>query len=439
MSTRVTVVGTGYLGVTHAVCLAEAGHEVRGLDVDREKIQALAAGSLPIHEPDLAELLRRHVSSGRLRFTSSFEEVGTFGDVHFLCVGTPQQRNGPQADLSHLDAAVDALAPHLRRQCFVVGKSTVPVGTSTRVAQRLAMLAPAGRDVEVAWNPEFLREGHAVADSLEPERIVIGVASDLAEKVLREVYAMQLDAGVPLIVTDVATAELVKMASNAFLATKISFMNAMAEVCDAAGTDVMALRDALGSDERIGRRYLHAGIGFGGGCLPKDIRALMAWADDVGAGHAATLLREVDEINVSRRSHMVALAQQACGGSVLGRRIGVLGAAFKPRSDDIRDSPALNVSAQLQLHGASVSVYDPAAARNVQREFPGLHCADTLLEAADGADLLMHLTEWEEFQDLDPRVLDGVVARKYLLDGRNALDAARWRRAGWTYRGIGRQ
>ena len=439
MSSRVTVVGTGYLGVTHAVCLAEAGHEVRAVDVDLEKLQALAAGSLPIHEPDLAELLRRHVSSGRLCFTSSFEEVGTFGDVHFLCVGTPQRWNGPQADLGYLDAAVDALAPHLRRQCFVVGKSTVPVGTSTRIAQRLARLAPAGPDVEVAWNPEFLREGHAVADSLEPERIVFGVGSDLAEKVLREVYAMQLDAGVPLIVTDVPTAELVKLASNAFLATKISFINAMAEVCDVAGTDVVALREALGSDERIGSRYLHAGIGFGGGCLPKDIRALRAWADEMGAGHTATLLREVDEINISRRAHMVALAHAACDGSVLGRRIGVLGAAFKPRSDDIRDSPALNVAAQLQLHGASVSVYDPAAGKHVRHEFPGLHCAASVLEAAEGAELRLHLTEWEEFQELDPRVLEGVVARKYVLDGRNALDADRWRRAGWTYRGIGRQ
>lgn len=438
MPLRVTVIGTGYLGVTHAAGLAESGCDVLGVDVDADKIAALASGSVPFHEPGLDELLAQHVATGRLRFTTSFADAGAFGDVHYLCVGTPQRRDGLGADLSYLENAVDALAPHLRGQCLVVGKSTVPVGTADRLATRLSTQAPANGDVELAWNPEFLREGSAVADTLRPDRIVVGVRSEIAEKLLREVYATQVDDGVPFVVTDVATAELVKVAANAFLATKVSFMNAMAEMCEATGADVVALRDALGRDERIGRRYLHAGLGFGGGCIPKDIRALMAQAGELGVDQAVTFLAEVDAINMSRRTRMVGLAEGACGGSALGKRIGVLGASFKPNSDDIRDSPALNVAAQLQLHGATVCVYDPAARANAEKAFPALHYADSVLEAADGAHVLLHLTEWDEFRELDPRSLHGVVAHKYILDGRNALDAERWRREGWIYRGLGR-
>ena len=438
MPLRVTVIGTGYLGVTHAACLAESGFEVLGLDVDAAKIATLSAGAVPFHEPGLAELLSRHVATGRLRFTTSFAEAGAFGDVHYLCVGTPQRWNGLGADLGYLENAVDTLAPHLRVQCLVVGKSTVPVGTAGRLAVRLSAQSPANGDVELAWNPEFLREGKAVADTLRPNRIVVGVDSEFAEKVLREVHAAQIDQGTPFIVTDVATAELVKVAANAFLATKLSFMNAMAEMCEATGADVIALRDAIGRDERIGPRYLHAGLGFGGGCLPKDIRALAEQAADLGVGQAAAFLREVDAINMSRRTRMVGLVQEACDGSVLGRRIAVLGAAFKPDSDDVRDSPALNVAAQLQLQGATVSVYDPAARTNAERAFPSLHYSGSAVQAAEGADVVMHLTEWEEFRELDPASLNDVVARRYVLDGRNALDPDRWRRAGWTYRGLGR-
>jgi UDPglucose 6-dehydrogenase len=439
MSMRVTVIGTGYLGATHAAGMAEAGWDVLGVDVDSAKIEALAAGELPFHEPGLGELIRKHVATGRLRFTTSFEECGEFGDVHFLCVGTPQRWGGLGADLSQLEGAVQALAPHLRRQCVVVGKSTVPVGTAERLARTLATAAPADGDVELAWNPEFLREGQAVEDTLRPDRIVIGVRSKMAEKVLREIYSRQLAAGVPLVVTDLPTAELVKVAANAFLATKVSFINVMAELCEAAGADVMALGEAIGGDARIGARYLHAGLGFGGGCLPKDIRALTARAEELGVTQAATLLRAVDHINVSRRTRMVQLASEACGGSVHGKRIGVLGAAFKPRSDDVRDSPALNVAAQLQLQGAYVRVYDPVARVKAQEQYPTLDYASSAVEAAHHTDLLLHLTEWQEFCDLDPAVFDDVVARKYILDGRNALDAERWRLAGWTYRALGRQ
>ena len=332
---------------------------------------------------------------------------------------------------------MDGLAPHLRRPCLVVGKSTVPVGTAAWMADRLVELAPAGAEVELAWSPDFLREGHAVDDTLRPDRLVFGVSSAAAEKTLRAVYERALDAGTPVVGTDPTTAELVKVAANSFLATKISFINAMAELCEATGADVVALADAIGHDERIGRRFLDAGLGFGGGCLPKDIRAFMARAGELGVDQALTFLREVDAINMRRRSRMVELAEEECDG-LLSRRIGVLGAAFKPQSDDVRDSPALNVAAQLQLKGAHVRVYDPMAAEPAAAVFPTLDYAASAEEAAADADLLLLLTEWAEFTDLDPATLGRVVAHRRVLDGRNVLDPDRWRSAGWTYRALGR-
>jgi len=435
---RLTVIGTGYLGATHAACMAELGFEVLGLDVDPDKVAALQAARVPFYEPGLDELIAKQVAAGRLRFTTSVEEVAAFGDVHFLCVGTPQKRGEFAADLRHVDAALDALAPHLRRPCLVAGKSTVPVGTAARLADRLPELAPAGADVELAWNPEFLREGFAIQDTLRPDRLVIGVASDHAEQVLRTVYAPLLDAGVPMVVTDYPTAELVKVSANAFLATKISFINAMAEVCEIAHADVTQLGQALALDPRIGGRFLVAGLGFGGGCLPKDIRAFMARAGELGADQALSFLREVDAINMRRRARMVDLAREQCDGSVLGKRVVVFGAAFKPDSDDIRDSPALSVAASLQLQGAQVTVYDPKANDNARKMFPTLEYADSALEAADRAHVVLHLTEWSEFAALDPEVLGRVVATRRIVDGRNALDPARWRGAGWTYRALGR-
>ncbi|HEX3260505.1 MAG TPA: UDP-glucose/GDP-mannose dehydrogenase family protein [Pseudonocardia sp.] len=435
---RLTVIGTGYLGATHAACMAELGFEVLGLDVDPEKVAALQAAQVPFYEPGLDELIAKQVAAGRLRFTTSVEEVATFGDVHFLCVGTPQKRGEFAADLRYVDAAIDALAPHLRRPCLVAGKSTVPVGTAARLADRLVELAPAGADVELAWNPEFLREGFAIQDTLRPDRLVIGVAGGGAEQVLRNVYAPLLDAGVPMVVTDFPTAELVKVSANAFLATKISFINAMAEVCEIAHADVTQLGKALALDPRIGGRFLVAGLGFGGGCLPKDIRAFMARAGELGADQALSFLREVDAINMRRRARMVDLAREQCDGSVLGKRVVVFGAAFKPDSDDIRDSPALSVAASLQLQGAQVTVYDPKANDNARKMFPTLEYADSALEAADRAHVVLHLTEWSEFAALDPEVLGRVVATRRIVDGRNALDPARWRGAGWTYRALGR-
>ncbi|MFD0373634.1 UDP-glucose dehydrogenase family protein [Streptomyces sp. NPDC127114] len=442
MALKITVIGTGYLGATHAAAMAELGFEVLGLDVVPEKIEMLAAGRVPMYEPGLEDLLARHVagiegSSGRLRFTTSWEEVGAFGDVHFVCVNTPQKHGEYACDMSYVDAAFASLAGVVRQGALVVGKSTVPVGS----ARRLAGLLPEG--VELAWNPEFLREGFAVQDTLHPDRIVVGLSEgaggERSEKVLREVYAVPVAEGSPFVVTDYPTAELVKTSANSFLATKISFINAMAEVCEAAGGDVAKLAEAIGHDERIGSKFLRAGIGFGGGCLPKDIRAFMARAGELGADQALTFLREIDSINMRRRASMVEMAREALGGGFLGKRVAVLGATFKPDSDDVRDSPALNVAGQIHLQGGQVTVYDPKGMDNARRLFPTLGYAPTAIDAVRGADVVLHLTEWREFRDaLDPSELASVVSSPVILDGRNALDPLRWREAGWTYRAMGR-
>jgi UDPglucose 6-dehydrogenase len=438
MPPRITVLGTGYLGATHAACLAELGFQVLGVDVNESQVKALASGSLPFHEPGLEELLRSGLDSGRLRFSSSYAEAAEFGDVHFVCVGTPQQAGTGAADLSYVLACVDALAPLLTRPCLVVGKSTVPVGTSEMLTERLARLAPVGSAAEVAWNPEFLREGHAVADTMRPDRIVVGVRSARAEAMLREVYAEPLAEGVPFLVTGLPTAELVKVAANAFLATKVSFINAMAEVCEAVGADVVPLAQALSHDERIGGRFLVPGLGFGGGCLPKDIRAFGARTRELGITSVGSLLGEVDAINLRRRARMVDLTLELAGGSLEGRAVGVLGCSFKPNSDDIRDSPALDVAGTVHGLGARVTVYDPAAMDRARLLHPELEYAASTLEAAEGADVLLLLTEWREFIDADPEVLGKVVAQRNIADGRSALAADRWRAAGWRYRALGR-
>ncbi len=438
MTLRLTVIGTGYLGATHAACMAELGFDVLGFDVDAAKIETLRAGKVPFYEPDLPELLSRNVDAGRLRFTTDLAEVAGFGDVHFVCVGTPQLPDSYGADMRYVFGAVESLAPLLDRECLVVGKSTVPSGTATLLADRIAELAPGGDAVELAWNPEFLREGFAVKDTLRPDRLVIGVRSEHAEQVLREVYAPLTEADVPLIVTDFATAELVKVAANSFLATKISFINAMAEICETTGADVTLLAKALALDPRIGGRFLHAGLGFGGGCLPKDIRAFMARAEELGAGDAVAFLRDVDAINLRRRARMVDLARELCGGDFAGKRVGVLGAAFKPNSDDIRDSPALEVAEAIRSRGAQVTLYDPEAMPNAKQRFPALDYAESAVTACTAADVVLHLTEWAEFREMEPAVLSDVVAQRRIVDGRNALDPQRWRGAGWVYRALGR-
>jgi UDPglucose 6-dehydrogenase len=418
--------------------MAELGLDVLGLDVDEEKVSRLSSGDLPFFEPGLPELLRKSLDSGRLRFTTSYAEAADFGDVHFVCVGTPQKIGENAADLSHVAAAFSALAPLLTRRCLVVGKSTVPTGTASRMARLLHASAPAGAEVELAWNPEFLREGNAIFDTLQPDRLVFGVDSASAERTLRATYAQLIDAGVPVVVTDLPTAELVKVAANAFLATKISFINAMAEVCEAARADVKQLSEALSHDSRIGGRFLNAGLGFGGGCLPKDIRAFMARAGELGVDQALSFLREVDAINLRRRDRAIDLARELTEGTFAGKRIAVLGAAFKPNSDDIRDSPALDVASRLHQQGAHVLVYDPQAMDNARRRYPHLSYAGSTFDASRDADLVLMLTEWAEFRGLDPAALGAVVSQRRIVDGRNALDPVSWRAAGWQYRALGR-
>jgi UDPglucose 6-dehydrogenase len=431
---RLIVLGLGYLGATHAACMAELGHSVLGLEVNSAKLAKLAAGDLPFYEPGLSELLNKHVASGQLQLTDSYQRAADWGDVFFIAVGTPPNAGENSADLSQVNAVVESLVPLLKRDALILGKSTVPVGTAQALAARSQELSN-GVQVEVAWNPEFLREGHAIVDTLHPDRLVLGRIPDgIAESLTREIYAPILNEGTPFIVTDTATAELVKVSANAFLATKISFINAIAEVCSAAGADVRAVADAIGLDPRIGRRFLNAGLGFGGGCLPKDIRAFMARAGELGASEALSFLREVDIINMRQRTRVVDLTRKMCGGSLLGAHVAVLGAAFKPESDDVRDSPALNVAAQLQLQGASVKVYDPKAMANSRLMFPTLNYVDSATDACEHADAVLVLTEWAEFVDLDPYMLGKLVNKRLVIDGRMCLDAPKWTGAGWDYR-----
>jgi UDPglucose 6-dehydrogenase len=431
---RLTVLGTGYLGITHAACMASLGFEVLGVDTDPGKVDQLNAGHLPIYEPGLGEFLRAGLDSGQLTFTTSYPQAAAFGDVHFICAGTPPQRGSDHADLSQVHSCVAALAPLLDRPCLVVGKSTVPVGTARRLA---AELAGSCEGVQLAWNPEFLREGSAVVDALAPDRIVAGVTSRWAEGVLRQVYARLLADGIPFFATGLETAELAKMAANSFLATKISFINAMAEVCEAAGADVRALSEILGADSRIGPALLRSGLGYGGGCLPKDTRAFIARVADLEAGEAVGFLREVDAINLRRRARAADLASELAGGDLVGVPMCVLGAAFKPGSDDVRDSPALDVAQILHGMGAQVTVYDPAALANARRACPDLGYAESMAEAAQDAQVVLLLTEWPEFTRLRPDSLGSVVARRNIVDGRNVLDPALWRDAGWNYRALG--
>ncbi|MFN2560544.1 MAG: UDP-glucose/GDP-mannose dehydrogenase family protein [Jatrophihabitans sp.] len=430
---KMSVIGTGYLGATHAGAMAELGHEVLGVDVDENKVALLASGQVPFFEPGLPELLSKHVTSGALRFTTSVQEATAFADLHFVCVGTPQRSGSNAADLTYVNDAFRSLLQHVRPGAVVVGKSTVPVGTAGALA---VDVRAAG--AQLVWNPEFLREGFAVEDTLRPDRLVMGAEDDAALTTLQQAYAPILAAGTPLVITDFATAELVKVAANSFLATKISFINAMAEICETTGADVTQLATAIGHDDRIGPKFLRAGLGFGGGCLPKDIRAFMARAEELGVDQAVSFLKNIDDINLRRRARTVDLALEMCAGSFAGRRVAVLGAAFKPDSDDIRDSPALDVADAIQRGGAAVHVYDPQAMGNAKNVHPTLAYSSSALEACDGADAVLHLTEWREFRELRPADLAAVVRQRNILDGRSILDAATWRDAGWQFRALGR-
>ena len=434
MKLKVSVIGTGYLGATHAACMSSLGFEVIGVDVDASKIALLTAGKVPFYEPGLEDLLQQEIATGRLTFTTDFKAIAD-ADVHFICVGTPQLEGSLAADLKYVDAALDAVATVCKPGSLVVGKSTVPVGTAARLRERLLKINPG---VDLAWNPEFLREGFAVEDTLHPNRLVVGVVNDAAEAKLKEIYKSNLAENTPWVRADLPTSELVKVAANSFLATKISFINAMAEVCEAAGGDVTVLAKAIGYDPRIGSRFLQAGIGFGGGCLPKDIRAFMARAGELGADQALEFLREIDSINLRARQRVIELVRKDLSDNLAGKKIAVLGAAFKPDSDDVRDSPALDIAAQIAAAGAVVTIHDPKAIAPAKKRFPALGFSEDIEGALEGADLVLHLTEWKVYRELDPAKMAKLVANPIIIDGRNALDREAWIAAGWKFRALGR-
>ena len=434
MVLKLSVIGTGYLGATHAACMASLGFEVIGFDTESSKVDLLSKGKVPFYEPDLEDLLAEQIRSKRLTFTSKVEDLSD-ADVHFICVGTPQVKNGNAADLTYVNSALESIAKYVKPGGLVVGKSTVPVGTATKLRNRLLEL---NSNADLAWNPEFLREGFAVEDTLRPNRLVVGVVTDFAEEILKKVYAVNLKENTPWVRADLPTAELVKVAANSFLATKISFINAMAEVCEASGGDVTVLAKAIGYDPRIGSRFLQAGIGFGGGCLPKDIRAFMARAEELGASQAVEFLKEIDAINLRARQRIIELVRKDLSDDLVGKKVAVLGAAFKPDSDDVRDSPALDIAAQIQAAGAHVTVHDPKAISNAQKRFPGLNFAEDVNSTLKDAEIVLHLTEWKIYREIDPAQIKKLVKTAIMIDGRNALDRDLWRAAGWKFRALGR-
>ena len=434
MALKLSVIGCGYLGATHAACMSSLGFEVVGIDTDATKVAMLNRGELPFYEPGLDSLLASEMTTGRLSFSTEFSDAAD-ADVHFICVGTPQSKDGLAADLTYVKSSVTAIAPHLKAGALVVGKSTVPVGTAHMLREQLAQSAP---QADLAWNPEFLREGFAVEDTLRPNRLVVGVVNDRAEAILKDVYKPIIDLGTPWIRADLPTAELVKVAANSFLATKISFINAMAEICEAAGGDVTVLAKAIGYDPRIGSRFLQAGIGFGGGCLPKDIRAFMARAQELGANQALEFLREIDAINLRARQRVIDVVRADLSEDLTQYKIAVLGATFKPDSDDVRDSPALDIAVQLNAAGAKVVVHDPKGIEPARKRFPDLDYRESVLDAVKDVDAILHLTEWKEYRELDPQVIGTLVKSKFLIDGRNMLDREKWRQAGWRVHALGR-
>lgn len=434
MALKLSVIGCGYLGATHAACMSSLGFEVIGIDTDPNKVALLNRGELPFYEPGLDSLLESEITTGRLSFSTEFSDAAD-ADVHFICVGTPQSKEGLAADLTYVKSSVTAIAPHLKAGALVVGKSTVPVGTAHMLREQLAQSAP---QADLAWNPEFLREGFAVEDTLRPNRLVVGVVNDRAESILKDVYKPLIELGTPWIRADLPTAELVKVAANSFLATKISFINAMAEICEAAGGDVTVLAKAIGYDPRIGSRFLQAGIGFGGGCLPKDIRAFMARAEELGANQALEFLREIDAINLRARQRVIDVVRADLSEDLTQYKIAVLGATFKPDSDDVRDSPALDIAAQLSAAGAKVVVHDPKGIEPARKRFPNLDYRESVLDAVKDVDAILHLTEWKEYRELDPHAIGALVKSKFLIDGRNMLDREKWRQAGWRVHALGR-
>jgi len=432
---KISVIGLGYLGTTHAVAMAKLGHNVIGIEPDESRIQQLAAGELPFFEPGLGEALKQVVAAGNIRFQTQHDEVSAESDIHFICVGTPQAAGQQSADTSYVFAAANQLAAVLRPSSLVVGKSTVPVGSARDIIA--SMQEVAGFIPKLCWNPEFLREGTALADSLLPDRIVIGSDDPNHNQALKVCYQNILDQGIPVLELDLETAELVKVSANAFLATKISFINAMAEIAEASGADTVKLAEAIGLDNRIGKSFLRTGIGFGGGCLPKDIRGFIARAEELGVGESLAFLKEVDQINLRRRQRIVSLATKELG-EIADKNITMLGISFKPDSDDLRDSPALEIALRLKALGGIVTIHDPVSLGALEQKSTGLTTEIDLQAAIKDTELVILGTEWAEYKNLDPATVSSFPKIKTIIDGRNVLNVDTWQQAGWRVIAPGR-
>ena len=435
MSVKISVVGTGHVGLTTAACLAHIGHEVLGVDDDAEKIAQIERGEAPFHEPGLSELVAEGLDTGRLRVSTSTAEAAAHAEVVFVCVGTPTLPSG-EADLAQVERVGRAVAANLHGYAVVVEKSTVPVETGVWLQEIMDQERNGHGEFDVASNPEFLREGQAVRDALEPDRIVVGADSERALERLREVYRPIIDStGCPFVTTDLATAELIKHSSNAFLATKISFINQVAEICERTGADVEEVAHAMGLDARIGPSFLRAGIGYGGECFPKDVRAYRYKADQLGVDFG--ILREIEQVNAGRVEAFVEKIRTVAGG-LSGRRVGLWGLSFKPETDDLRNAPAVEVARTLLDEGAAIVAHDPAAMTAVKRLLPEIGLASTPYDAARDAECLVICTEWPEYAAADLERLRGEMASAVVVDGRNVFRPRDMAAAGFVYASIGR-
>lgn len=429
---NICVIGTGYVGLVTGCVFSDLGNEVICVDKDAEKIATLHRGEMPIYEPGLEELVKRNVEDRRLMFTQDLNEAVEHSDVVFICVGTPPLENG-DPDMSYVQEAAKGIARALNRYKVIVNKSTVPVGTGNMVREIIEINRRRNVDFDVVSNPEFLREGSAIKDTLEPDRIVIGAPNQVVAMKILELYA-PLER--PMIITDVASAEMIKYASNAFLATKISFSNSIANICEAVGADVLQVIKGMGADHRIGSAFLNAGLGYGGSCFPKDSSALARTAEK--HGYDFKLLQAVMEVNKQQPVRFIDRMREALGGSFEGKTAGVLGLAFKPNTDDMRDAKSVEIIATLLAEGAHVKTYDPIAIENTRRIFPNICYAQNAYGAAEDTDILIIVTEWNEFKLLNMERIKGLMNNPLIFDGRNIYDPLKLRRQGFEYHCIGR-
>ncbi len=429
---QISIIGSGYVGLVYGVAFADLGNDVYGVDIDAAKVDMLNAGECPIYEPGLPEILQRNLRSGRLRFTTSYADSVPGSEFVFICVDTPSTATG-EADMRAVRSAAAMLGPHLRDGAIVVDKSTMPIGSADLVSSIIAENVPSDRNYSVISNPEFLREGNAVADVFHPDRIVLGTDNDAAAiRRLKELYRA-LDA--PVMVTDRRSAEMIKYASNSFLATKISFINEMAQICERVGADVTVVAEGMGYDERIGPLFLQAGVGFGGSCFPKDVKALAHMAHE--ADCHPQLLHAVMEINNDQRRRFVKRLQDHTG-DLYSKEIAVWGLSFKENTDDMRDSPAIDIIGMMQSRGARVRAYDPAASERASEELPRVTVTSSPYDAVDGADALCVITPWNEFKHANMGRVVEIMRRPILLDGRNIYEPEEMRGLGFTYVGVGR-